>query len=41
MNTVNRANPVRQTTMDDVPSEWVTGAYQWYISRNKEINISK
>ncbi|QAS52244.1 PH domain-containing protein [Halobacillus litoralis] len=41
VNTVNRANPVRQTTMDDVPSEWVTVAYQWYISRNKEINISK
>lgn len=39
LNTVNRANPVRYTAIEDVPDLWVTDAYKWYLHRDKEIKI--
>lgn len=39
LNTVNRANPIRHTSIEDVPELWVSHAYKWYIDRKREVFI--
>ncbi|RDY71122.1 hypothetical protein DXT76_09150 [Halobacillus trueperi] len=41
INTVNQANPVRHTSMADVPAHWAETAYQWYTGRKNEVHFVK
>ncbi|SEI11789.1 putative membrane protein [Halobacillus karajensis] len=37
VNMVNRENPVRHTSMDDVPNAWASEFYEWYRKRENKI----
>ncbi|MGR9050705.1 PH domain-containing protein [Halobacillus faecis] len=39
INTVNQANPVRHTAMENVPADWAVSAYQWYTERKNEVHF--
>ncbi|MFD2627483.1 PH domain-containing protein [Oceanobacillus kapialis] len=39
LSTVNRANPVLHTNMNDVPQEWAEAFFAWYKGRNQEVEL--
>ncbi|MYL70401.1 PH domain-containing protein [Halobacillus litoralis] len=39
LNIVNQANPVRFTSMEDLPAQFAGEAYQWYTGRKEEVHL--